>query len=220
VPIVTSRGAEIRRLLGDLTDPKRRAGAALRLRALGSRVVPHAADASGQLDPDARRALVRALGDVQTDDGKALRKRLLRAETATNKAEKRGAMDEGQEARALRDLRTLPPPRGDERPTVSRERGEAHLTLARTGSRLARKDLLLSLGTLEPRRTGLYCEAAGLIGDTVFLAPLARIASVRSEAAKAIATIAIRERITGRSKILLELDENLRLVVARALVGL
>jgi len=77
----------------------------------------------------------------------------------------------------------------------------------------------VSLGALEAKRTRLYCEAAGLIGDAAFLAPLARIAPVRPEAAKAIAKIAIRERITARSKVLRDLDESLRPVVARALVG-
>ncbi len=222
MPIVASRGAEIRRLLGDLSDPKRRAGAVLRLRALGSRVVPHAADDLGRLDADARQALGDALRDVGTEDARALRRRLpLAAPPGTEATGGSGSplSGDGPEAKALREVRALPPPRGDERPTVSRERGEAHLALARAGSRLARKDLLLSLATLEPRRTSLYCEAAGLIGDAAFLAPLARIASIRPEAEKAIAAIAMRERITGRSKILRALDPSLRPVVARALAG-
>ena len=80
MPIVASRGGEIRRLLEGLSDPKRRAGAALRLRSLGARVVPHVAEELGRLDADARRALLEVLGDVQTADAKALRKRLIRAE--------------------------------------------------------------------------------------------------------------------------------------------
>jgi hypothetical protein len=183
------------------------------------------ADDLPRLDSTGRKALLDALRDVQTEDARALRKRLLRAEpTAPSPSvdagsKPRGGGGDGAEAKALGILRTLPPPRGTERPTVSRERGEAHLALARAGSRLARKDLLVSLGALEAKRTRLYCEAAGLIGDAAFLAPLARIAPVRPEAAKAIAKIAIRERITARSKVLRNLDESLRPVVARALVG-
>ncbi|MBK5254895.1 MAG: hypothetical protein JJE39_02580 [Vicinamibacteria bacterium] len=218
MPIVASRGAEIRRLLDDLTDPKRRAAAALRLRALGSRVVPHVADDLGRLDPGARRALLDLLRDVKTEDARALRERLLRAEPATREDQRRDSRDDGAEAKALDSLRNLPPPRGDERPTVSRERGEVHLALARTGSRLARKDLLVSLSTLEAKRTRLYCEAAGLIGDAAFVAPLARIARVRPEAMKALAEIVVREKITIRSKLLRDLDESLRPVVAQALV--
>jgi hypothetical protein len=48
---------------------------------------------------------------------------------------------------------------------------------------------------------------------------LARLAHARPEAAEAIVRIALRERITGRSKILRDLDEPLRVVVARALTG-
>jgi HEAT repeat protein len=78
----------------------------------------------------------------------------------------------------------------------------------------------LSLTTLDAARTRVYCEAAGLIGDGAFLAPLARIAPVREEAVRALAEIAAREKITARSKILRDLDEPLRLIVARALIGL
>lgn len=233
MPIVASRSAEIRRLLGELANPRRRAGAVLRLRGVGSRVVPHAAEELARLDPEARRALAEALLEVDTDDARNLRKRLLRADPdgpparatgsspgAGSKTSSRGReAEDGLEARALRDLRALPPPGAAERPAVSRERGEAHLALARLGSRLARKDLLLSLVTLDPRRTGLYCEAAGLIGDLAFLKPLAGLAGVRPEAAAALAEIAKREHLTARSKAIRDLDESLRPVVARALAG-
>lgn len=236
MPIVASRGGEIRRLLTDLSDPGRRQGAALRLRSLGARVVPHVADALGRLDAEARGALLEALRDVHTGDARTLRNRLLRAEPAPRTRE-RASRPQGDdpevrageapleatslnaESRALDQLRALPPPRPNERASVSRERGEAHLALARTGSRLARKDLLLSLNTLAPERGRLYGEAAGLIGDSDFLAPLARMAARRPEALRAIAQIAARERITPRSKILKTLDEPLRVTVARALAG-
>jgi hypothetical protein len=229
LPIVASRGGEIRRLLSDLSDPKRRTGAVLRLRSLGARVVPHVTDELGRLDADARRALLDALQDVQTDDARALRKRLLRvdapppadaAASSIASARRSAAEPAGPESLALQTLRTLPPPRRDERAAVSRERGEAHLALARAGSRLARKELLLSLTTLGADRARLCCEAAGLIGDADFLAPLARLATQRPEAAKAIAAIAAREKITTRSKVLRTLDEPLRVIVARALAGL
>lgn len=234
MPIVASRGGEIRRLLAELSDPKRRAGAVLRLRSLGARVVPHVADELGRLDPGARRSLLDALREVQTADAGALKKRLMRAEppAATPARDKsRIPLDtapEGKsveatsanaESRALDALRALPPPRLNERASVSRERGEAHLALARTGSRLARKDLLLSLTTLAPERARLYCEAASLIGDGEFLAPLARTAMKLPEAGRAIARIASREKITLRSKILRTLDEPLRVIVAQALAG-
>jgi HEAT repeat protein len=77
----------------------------------------------------------------------------------------------------------------------------------------------LSLNTLGPERTRLYCEAAGLIGDGEFLAPLARWAAKRPEAVRAIAQIGVRERITPRSKALRNLEEPLRVIVARALAG-
>lgn len=235
MPIVASRGGEIRRLLLELSDPKRRAGAVMRLRSLGARVVPHVTDELGRLDVHARRALLEVLRDVETADARSLRKRLIRAEPESPEGTEAGpepspASSEpesapgsrgsgGPESRALEALRSLPPPRRDERASVSRERGEAHLALARTGSRLARKDLLVSLGALAPERSRLYCEAAGLMGDGDFLAPLARMAAKQPEALRAIARIAEREKITLRSKILKTLDEPLRVMVARALAG-
>jgi hypothetical protein len=235
MPIVASRGSEIRRFLAELSDPKRRDGATLRLRSLGARVVPHVAEELGRLDAGARAALLEALRDVQTDDARALRKRLIQADPAPPpqgrggqpKAASAAAPDgtglepttPDAESRALDQLRALPPPRPDERAAVSRERGEAHLALARTGSRLARKDLLLSLNTLAPERGRLYGEAAGLIGDADFLAPLARLAAKRPEALRAIAQIAAREKITLRSKLLRSLDEPVRVIIARALAG-
>lgn len=230
MPILASRAGEIRRLLSELSDPKRRAGAVLRLRSVGARVVPHVEDELGRLDPAARRALLEALGDVSTADARALRERLLRLEP-TGRAEGspsgspaspeavRAEAGVDAERRALDDLRALPPPRSNERASISRERGEAHLALARTGSRLARKDLLLSLTTLAPERARAYCEAAGLIGDAAFLAPLAGMAIRVREAAGAIARIAAREKITARSKVLKTLDEPVRVIVARALAG-
>ncbi len=217
MPIVASRGREIRRLLLELADPKRRLGAALRLKSLGSRVVPHVADELGRLDLETRGALLQAIEDVHTEDARALKRRLVRIEPSTTAGSATRSAD--AEAQALDDFRTLPPPRPNERASLSRERGEAHLALARAGSRLARKDLLLSLNTLDPERTRLYCEAAGLIGDGAFIATLARIARIRPEAAKALAGIAVRERITARSKVLRDLEEPLRLIVARALAG-
>ena len=229
MPIVASRGGEIRRLLEGLSDPKRRAGAVLRLRSLGARVVPHVADELGRLDTDARRALLEVLADVQTADAKALRRRLARSEAATPESLRPappGAGDEtgpggstDPEFLALDALRALPPPRRDERASVSRERGEAHLALARIGSRLARKDLLLCLDTLGAERARLYCEAASLIGDGDFLASLARLAPARPEAAAAISRIAGRLKLTSRSRILRDLDAPLRLIVARSIAG-
>ena len=224
MPIVASRGGEIRRLLLELSDPKRRAGAVMRLRSLGARVVPHVTDELARLDAHARRALMDALRDVQTADAKALRSRLIRSEAAAPANAKPAPLPapsgEGPESQALDALRALPPPRRNERASVSRERGEAHLALARIGSRLARKDLLLSLDTLGADRARLYCEAAGLLGDGDFLAPLARMAQVRPEAAAAISLIAARERFTLRSRVLKNLEEPLRLIVARSIAGL
>jgi hypothetical protein len=238
MPIVASKGSEIRRLLQELSDPKRRTGAAMRLRALGARVVPHVADELGRLDASARRALVDALKDVNTAEGRALKDRLVRSEggpegesmtpakTRTLASEgdanhQRGGASEapGAEASAMNALQALPPLRPNERATISRERGEAHLALARLGSRLARKDLLLGLTTLGAGRTRLYCEAAGLIGDVEFLAPLARLAEAQPGAARAVFDIAARDRITARSKVLLKLDESLRPIIARCLIG-
>lgn len=226
MPIVASRGNEIRRLLGELSDPKRRAGAMLRLRALGTRVVPHAADELGRLNADARAALLDALGDLDTIDAKTLRTRLVRVESLSSKAASSAARgstviaDLGIESKALETLRRLPMPSASERTSITRERGEAHLSLARAGSRLARKDLLRSLEALPPGRTGLYCEAAGLIGDASFLEALARVGATREEGIAAISSVTAREKITARSKAVRELDPALRNVVARALVGL
>jgi len=216
MPILASRAAEIRRLLAALGDARTRAGAVLRLRGLGSRVVPHVEDEWGRLEGAARLALLEVLEEVETADARALRKRLARAGDAPEKRRVSGP-GEDAEASALAALRALPPPRSDERPAISRERGEAHLTLARIGSRLARKELLLSLGILEARRARLYCEAAGLIGDAAFLASLARLASGLPEAADALSAIAAREKITARSRAVRDLDERLRPAVARAL---
>ena len=214
MPIVASKGSEIRRLLQDLSDPKRRAGAAMRLRALGARVVPHVADELARLDAAARRALSDALEDVNTAEGRALKDRLARSEAAPEPKSTTPAKPGPLDA-----LQHLPPPRPNERAAISRERGEAHLALARIGSRLARKDLLLGLTTLEAARTRLYCEAAGLIGDVEFLAPLARLAEAQPEAARAVFDIAAREKITARSRVLLKLDEPLRPIIARCLIG-
>jgi hypothetical protein len=225
VAIVASRAVEIRRLIAALADPKSRTGAVLRLRALGSRVVPHVDEDLGRLDAATRHALIEILKGVQTLDGKALRKRLMRADggavaAAPEPSENAASTTAGNadtEAKALEDLRRLPPPRADERAAVSRERGEAHLALARVGSRLARKDLLATLTILDAGRLRLYCEAAGLVGDAAFLAPLARVADASPEAGYAISRIAKREKITSRSKSVAALDAPSRVAVARAL---
>ncbi len=224
MPIVASRGNEIRRLLSELVDPRRRAGAALRLKSMGARVVPHVAAELGGLDAASRKALGEALAEVNTADARSLLQRLARleAETAQDAArpkEPRGHDASGEDSRALEILRALPAPRPNERASVSRERGEAHLVLARAGSRLARKDLLLSLSTLDKARARLYCEASGLIGDEEFLIPLARLAAGLPEAERAIFDIARREKITARSKVLKSLPEPVRVAVAKALVG-
>ena len=224
MPIVASRGNEIRRLLNELLDPKRRAGAVLRLKSMGARVVPHVAAELGALDAASRKALGEALAEVNTADARSLLQRLglLEAESAPDAArakEPAGQDTSGEDSRALETLRTLPPPRPTERASVSRERGEAHLVLARTGSRLARKDLLHSLSTLDKGRARLYCEAAGLIGDEEFLVPLAHLASALPEAERAIFDIATREKITARSKVMKALPEPIRVTVAKALVG-
>jgi hypothetical protein len=225
MPIVASRGAEIERLLDQLNDPRRRAGAALRLRTLGSRVVPHASDGLARLAPEARKALREAMADVDTADARALTKRLAGFERDRPPAFTRpggspsDGSGQGQDAAALETLGQLPPPRANERASLSRERGEAHLALARAGSRLARKELLASLVALDASRARLYCEAAGLIGDAEFLAPLARLAQARPEASRAIFEIAARERITARSKAMKALPEAVQVAVAKALVG-
>jgi hypothetical protein len=218
VPILASRGNEIRRWISDLAEPSKRAAAKMRLKALGARVVPHADEELLRLDADARGALAEALEDVDTSDARALKKRLKRTDSRAVTTTKPSA-EESAEGKALAALRALPPPRPSERAAVSRERGEAHLTLARSGSRLARKDLLLSLATLDAERTRLYCEAAGFIGDKDFLECLARLASTQVEASRAIAAIAAREKITRRSKALRDLDEPLRVIVARSLAS-
>lgn len=224
MPIVPSRGLEIRRLLGELADPRQRDRAMRRLTALGARVVPHAEDELARLDPAARTALAKVLRDVQTSGAQTLLQRLTRAEELIPKGGPKTPppaddSSEGNEATALGALRALPPPRADERPTISRERGEAHLTLARSGSRLARKDLLLSLKTLPAARSRLYCEAAALIGNAEFLEVLARIGEAREEARAALSQIATREKITARSKSVRDLNKALQKTVAQALAG-
>lgn len=212
MPIVASRSAEIQRLLNDLGNPRRRDAAVLRLRSLGARVVPHALAELGRLDAEARRALVEVLADVATAEARSLRNRLGGAEAELSKP----SISQDAEAMALEGFRRLPPPRRGESAAVSRNRGEAHLVLARLGSRLARKDLISGLATLEPNRARLYCEAAGLIGDAAFLEPLARTAQSVPEALSAIAAIVRREKITLRSRILRHLDESVRATIARA----
>jgi hypothetical protein len=217
LPIVASRGNEIRRWIKDLAEPAKRGAAKRQLKALGARVVPHADEELTRLDSDARRALAEALKDVDTTDARALKKRLNRADTRPAAPPKPQAEESG-ETQALAILRKLPPPRPTERAAISRDRSEAHLSLARGGSRLARKDLLISLATLGAERSRLYCEAAGLIGDKEFITPLARLAASQSEALTALSMIAAREGITPRSKSFRDLDEGIRAVVARALV--
>ncbi len=124
MPIVASRGSEIRRLLGELADPKRRAGAVMRLKGLGSRVVPHVAEDLGRLDPEARSGLLEALGDIKTSDGKALKKRLERLEPSP-RAQGPAPREAGAEATGLDALRALPPPGNRAVPGTGRERRPA-----------------------------------------------------------------------------------------------
>ena len=222
MPIVASRSNEIRRLLNELLDPKRRAGATLRLKSMGARVVPHVEGELGGLDAASRKALSETLAEVNTADARALLRQLARREAERKDGrppEPPGSGAASEDARALEILRALPAPRSTERASLSRERGEAHLALARAGSRLARKDLLLSLATLDKGRARHYCEAAGLIGDAEFLIPLARLAPDLAEAERAIFDIAAREKITARSKVMQALPEPIRVIVAKALVG-
>lgn len=218
MPIVASRANEIRRLLSELLDPKRRAGAALRLKSMGARVVPHVEAELGRLDAASRQALGEALSGVNTADARSLLRKIARLTDETS-PEPPGRDATSEDARALETLRALPAPRPNERASVSRARGEAHLALARAGSRLARKELLLSLTTLDRVRARHSCEAAGLIGDEEFLIPLARLAPGLPEAERAIFEIATRERITARSKVMKALPEPVRVIVAKALVG-
>jgi hypothetical protein len=179
-------------------------------------VVPHVEPEIRHLDVEARHALLDALADLTTDDASALRRRLLRMTPAPAKQTN---AEESPEGVALRELRRLPPPRSDESALLSRERGEAHLALARAGSKLARTDLLHCLISIGAARSRLYCEAAGWIGDAAFVAPLARLAASQPAAAQAIGAIASREKITVRSKVIKDLDESLRPTVAKALAG-
>ena len=219
MPILVSQGAEIRRWLLDLGNPRRRTAAALRLRALGSRVVTHVNDELGRLDGGVREAVLEVLSHVDTAEARAVRKRLNRAggEPASSSAIAApsraspwgipGTEDAADtESVALSTLRRLPPTGRKESAAVHRDRSEAHLALARLGSRLARKDLLQSLTTVDPGRSRVYCEAAGLIGDGEFLGPLARLTSASTEAFAAIAAIARREKITPRSRLLRTLN--------------
>jgi hypothetical protein len=217
LPIVASRGNEIRRWIKDLADPSKRMAAKRQLEALGARVVPHVDEELTRLDASARRALAEALRDVDTADARALKTRLKRAESRPAERAKPQA-EESDETKALAILRKLPPPHRTERAAISRDRSDAHLSLARAGSRLARKDLLASLTTLGAERSRYYCEAAGLIGDLEFVCPLARLSESHPEALVALSMIAAREGLTPRSKAFRELDEDVRAVVARALL--
>ena len=230
MPIVASRGEQIQRLLEALSDPKARGGAILRLRKLGARIVPHAAESFARMDASSRASLIDVLADIDTADARSLIRRLRRAETLWGtpsptvhpkvNPEATGPSSDDAEARALVQLKRLPPSQENERASVSRERGEAHLVLARAGSRVARRDLLASLETLDAARLRVYAEAAGLIGDAAFLAPLARIAKKGDDASAAIAAICRRERITVRSKALASLDAASRTAVLQALSDL
>jgi hypothetical protein len=223
MPIVASRGDQIQRLLDALADPKSRGGSVIRLRAVGARIVPHVAESFTRMTAEARATVIDILADVETADARTLRRRLQRVDPGPEPpaaAESTHRAHDGAEARALAELKRLPPPQRNERANVSRERGEAHLALARAESRLARKDLLVSLETLDAPRLRVYCEAAALIGDMAFLAPLARIAKKGDAAAAAIAAIAKRERITARSKVLASLDATSRTAVLQALSDL
>lgn len=228
MPIVASRADEIRRRIAELADPKSRPGAILRLKVLGPRVPPHVREDLARLPPEVRSALAEVLRDVDTADARAIVRRLggfppgtTGPETTDLRPSKAGTAPAPRdaEAEALNELRALPPPRSGEAASVSRKRGEAHLVLARTGSRLARKDLLACLGVLGAERGRLYCEAAALIGDAEFLPVLAGLAarSAGCGAGDAIGAIAAREGLTPRSKALRDLEPALRALAMEAI---
>lgn len=230
MPIVASRADEIRRRIAELADPRTRPGAILRLKVLGPRVPPHVQEDLARMAPEVRAAVGEILRDVDTADARAILRRLggLPSGTAAPEAEARRpskattvAAPDDAETEALNQLRALPPPRSGEAASVSRRRGEAHLVLARTGSRLARKDLLACLGALGADRGRLYCEAAALIGDAEFLSVLAGLAARNAEcgAGDAIGAIAARERLTARSKAVKDLEPALRAVAMEAITA-
>lgn len=237
MPIVESRAAQIRRLIADLDDPARREAATARLRTMGARVPGHVEEDLVRLSAAARTSLIEVLRGVETADARAVLQRLERA--ATRPGGRPGppvsrtrsgdpsvsASGDGDgpdaEASALAALRAHPPAQARESAAVSRARGEAHLALARAGSRLARKDLLHCLETLGPERGRLYCEAAGLIGDAAFVPVLAGLATGRPDggAGDALMTIAARERLTARSKVVKDLADAPRAAALAAIAA-
>lgn len=228
MPIVASRADEIRRRIAELGDPKTRARAILRLKALGPRVPPHVEHELVRMAPEVRAAIAQVLRNVDTADARAILRRLVPGASeeaddtiGTGGAGAAGTAPRDVEGEALNELRALPPPRTGEAASVSRKRGEAHLLLARAGSRLARKDLLACLMALGADRGRLYCEAAALIGDAGFLPALAGLAAARSDggASEAIAAIAAREGLTARSKAIKELKPGLRAAVMEAITA-
>jgi hypothetical protein len=225
MPIVASRADEIRRRIAELGDPKTRARAILRLKALGPRVPPHVEHGLVRMAPEVRAAIAEVLRYVDTADARAILRRLVpgAAEEADDTTGTGGAdtTPRDLEGEALNELRALPPPRTGEAASVSRKRGEAHLLLARAGSRLARKDLLTCLAALGADRGRLYCEAAALIGDAEFVPMLAGYAaqSAACGAGDAIGAIAARERLTARSKAIKELEPSLRAIAVRAIAA-
>lgn len=224
MPIVASRAGEIRRRIAELADPRTRDGAILRLKALGPRVPPHVEEDLARLAPEVRAAIGEVLRDVDTADARAILRRLGRpspiaeaGRVASTSTGDTSPLDE--ETEAANELRALPPPRAGEAASVSRKRGEAHLRLARAGSRLARKDLIACLTALGPDRGRPYCEAAALIGDAEFLPVLAGIAARPADvgASVAIAAIAAREKLSARSKAIKELRPALRAIALQAI---
>lgn len=224
MPIVASRADEIRRRIAELGDPKTRARAILRLKALGPRVPPHVEHGLVRMAPEVRAAIAEVLRYVDTADARAILRRLVpgASEEADDTTGTGGAdtTPRDLEGEALNELRALPPPRTGEAASISRKRGEAHLILARMGSRLARKDLLTCLAALGADRGRLYCEAAALIGDAAFLPVLAGRAAAQADGASdATVAIAVREKLTARSKAIKELEPGLRAIAVRAIAA-
>lgn len=238
MPIVESRAALIRTLIADLDQPTRREAALVRLRTLGPRVPAHVEEQFARLTPGMRTGLLEVLRGVNTADARATVVRLERVAGATPPSRKGdgstarrkaaqappepvGPNGGDEEAEALAALRAQPPAQARESAAISRARGEAHLALARAGSRLARKDLLHCLETLGAERARLYCEAAALIGDSGFVPALAALADRNAAcgAGEAISAVAARERLSARSKAIKELEPALRTAALNALAA-
>lgn len=215
MPIVPSRNAEIRRLIASLDDPRAKGAALARLRVLGRRVVAHVSDDLSRLSPEVIDALVPLLREAGTAESREALARIEKGRRTAGPAPDRAMADDEEEtasdeATLLARLRALPPPRRSEPPSVSRDRAEIHLLLARSGLRLARAELLTCLETLNPERAALYAEAAGLIGDAAFVPALARLLGAAASAKSALSALAAREKISTRSRAIRTLPEPLR----------